>query len=319
MCALKMASHLSDVTGVAFLFDLQVGLWCGSGYYDVPIYSIDHWDIQGITVFRLAYVSKFKFSTKDNTYTREIASVLMRSRRNNTILDITGAIIFAGNDCVQILEGKKGDIDFLIEKIFRDERHSDFEILYKEDAPHRVFPEFRMRLYTQKTPSYQTALAALVENDPLFKKAASENPRLQFLPTGIGIDYVSWSTSSIEQEASSEEDIARKELDYEGKHLSISGWPKASKMVADAEFIGLISSLSGTGVDFKELKTKGLFGSETMLIRTLDELRFQGLLNVVSSVSEVEAEAVSEFTPPAPKRFSSVLRSFLFGMSSKQG
>jgi hypothetical protein len=61
------------------------------------------------------------------------------SRERNRALDITGCLIFAGGRFAQVLEGDRGAVTSLMDKIAHDPRHSDVTILEQGDIRVRRF------------------------------------------------------------------------------------------------------------------------------------------------------------------------------------
>ena len=92
---------------------------------------------------RLTYISRYAASLSQ----KAIKAIGEVSRRNNERDQITGVLLSFKNIFFQILEGDEEKIDYLYEKILRDQRHYDIMCLKAElDIPYRSFPEWSMEL-----------------------------------------------------------------------------------------------------------------------------------------------------------------------------
>jgi hypothetical protein len=92
---------------------------------------------------RLVYYSKNRISSVHHT-DGEIQSILSAARRNNSSCGITGALIFNSGIFAQVLEGELRAIETIFEKIQRDERHGEVQVLAFEKTPARTFPGWSM-------------------------------------------------------------------------------------------------------------------------------------------------------------------------------
>jgi hypothetical protein len=95
-------------------------------------------------LYRLVYVSKNRIPGTDAEVVAAVESILKASQATNAALHITGALIFNSGMFAQVLEGARRDIETLIERIMRDERHSDVEVLVFDRAASRAFPDWSM-------------------------------------------------------------------------------------------------------------------------------------------------------------------------------
>ena len=86
------------------------------------------------------------------------------ARKRNGELDITGCLIFAGGRFAQVLEGDRGAVMALMDKIARDPRHSEVTILEQGDIPARRFAGWELdyagpSFFVQRTISRPVAEA----------------------------------------------------------------------------------------------------------------------------------------------------------------
>lgn len=91
---------------------------------------------------RLTYISKFSRHLSP----QEIENIGAVSSERNRLNNITGVLLCLGEIFFQILEGEETKIDWLYEKILRDDRHTNILCLKLEtDITERLFPEWSMR------------------------------------------------------------------------------------------------------------------------------------------------------------------------------
>ena len=74
----------------------------------------------------------------------DISSILTTSVKNNELDNVTGMLLVAGSNVLQVLEGPKSAVDFKFARIAADPRHYDLLTLFDEDIAKRSFPNFSM-------------------------------------------------------------------------------------------------------------------------------------------------------------------------------
>jgi hypothetical protein len=89
---------------------------------------------------RLLYVSR-AVPALDH---EELLAILRRSRANNPAQGITGALCFSGGIFLQVLEGGRGSVNRLYNRIVADARHSEVELLAYEEVGERRFAGWSM-------------------------------------------------------------------------------------------------------------------------------------------------------------------------------
>ncbi len=91
---------------------------------------------------RITYVSTSTRPLSQATLD-EIASV---SARNNARSNVTGILLSGGDIFLQILEGEALEVDRVLERIRKDPRHDDLQLIKVENsAPDRLFPDWSMQ------------------------------------------------------------------------------------------------------------------------------------------------------------------------------
>lgn len=89
---------------------------------------------------QIVYYSISEEKNSDTT----VAEILEQSRKNNSLKDITGCLLFHNNVFLQLLEGKKNDIKNLFKVIKKDKRHSNVTLIIEENISDRMFPGWSM-------------------------------------------------------------------------------------------------------------------------------------------------------------------------------
>jgi Sensors of blue-light using FAD len=90
--------------------------------------------------FRLIYSSE----ATPGIAASELKAMLAESRIRNKAHGITGVLILVEGAFLQILEGKKDDVDNLMERIQRDPRHHDVKVFYEQEVDERAFASWSM-------------------------------------------------------------------------------------------------------------------------------------------------------------------------------
>lgn len=112
-------------------------------------------------IYTLVYVSSATHLFSEE----ELAEILRVSRENNTQRGITGLLLYADGNVIQILEGEKSAVETLYSRIAEDSRHRSILRLFTKKTDIRSFPEWSMgyALMTQaelseKLPGYDAML-----------------------------------------------------------------------------------------------------------------------------------------------------------------
>jgi hypothetical protein len=70
--------------------------------------------------------------------------ILLVSRKNNIDLGITGVLCHSGNVFLQVLEGGRGPVNELYNRIAQDPRHNQVTVLHYEEVTERCFAGWTM-------------------------------------------------------------------------------------------------------------------------------------------------------------------------------
>ncbi len=92
---------------------------------------------------RLKYLVYTSIASPDLTE-ESVQSMLAAAREHNASAEITGLLLFRSGTFIQFLEGAAEEIDLLISRIRRDDRHQDVRVIIEEPVDQRRFPDWRM-------------------------------------------------------------------------------------------------------------------------------------------------------------------------------
>ncbi len=74
----------------------------------------------------------------------QLVDLLMRSRRNNKRLSLSGMLLYRDAHFMQVLEGPEDAVRERMAIIAADPRHADVVVLLEESADDRLFPAWTM-------------------------------------------------------------------------------------------------------------------------------------------------------------------------------
>ena len=75
---------------------------------------------------------------------QDLAELLVQARANNERRAITGMLLYKDGRFIQILEGHEEQVQTSFERIRKDERHRDVDLLWLRYAQYRDFPDWTM-------------------------------------------------------------------------------------------------------------------------------------------------------------------------------
>ena len=110
-------------------------------------------------LFQLVYYSRNAMFSYSADLQAEIAGVLEVSRRNNTAVGVTGALLFNAGFFAQVLEGPRDAVEETFERIQLDDRHSDIVLVSCAPVKGRCFADWSMAHVgaATMTAGYETA------------------------------------------------------------------------------------------------------------------------------------------------------------------
>ena len=90
----------------------------------------------------------------------KLYKILVDSRVNNKLADVTGLLVYVDGRFLQVLEGEQEVISALLEKISKDRRHKDVQVVYKTGIERRTFNAWLMA-YVSPSPKELATWAGL--------------------------------------------------------------------------------------------------------------------------------------------------------------
>ena len=81
---------------------------------------------------------------RKNFSEEELDTLLVKARARNTARDITGLLLHADGNFLQVIEGPAEKIEALLERIHNDPRHGGLMVILDEDIAARDFGEWSM-------------------------------------------------------------------------------------------------------------------------------------------------------------------------------
>ena len=108
--------------------------------------------------------------------TDELDAILATSRRNNERDGLTGMLLYADGNFIQVLEGDDATIDALTLRLKDDPRHRDITVVARYPIPERQFPEWSMAFRRMDGSDPKVLASAFVNlKNPLFREEAGSN------------------------------------------------------------------------------------------------------------------------------------------------
>ena len=93
-----------------------------------------------MALIHLIYVSSALKEQNDT----ELDAILESAVRHNRLQNITGMLLYAGGNFLQVLEGEDTDVDQIFSVIEKDPRHHGIIVLEREAIPARSFEQWSM-------------------------------------------------------------------------------------------------------------------------------------------------------------------------------
>ena len=84
-------------------------------------------------------------STAEQLGQDDIAAILESCQRNNAAHQVTGLLLYNGRNFLQLLEGERNDLEWVMRRIEHDSRHHGISRLYDEPTSARACPDWLMK------------------------------------------------------------------------------------------------------------------------------------------------------------------------------
>lgn len=93
-----------------------------------------------MALIHLIYVS----TAREEFDTAELDRILESAARHNALQNVSGMLLYAGGNFMQVLEGEESAVDETYARVDKDPRHSDVYLLVREPISQRDFAQWRM-------------------------------------------------------------------------------------------------------------------------------------------------------------------------------
>ena len=123
-------------------------------------------------VFRILYCSRNLIEGAPALQFSEIDQILTTARTNNSLHQVTGALLFNSGYFAQVLEGPRLAIERIFEKIQRDQRHGEVTVLESGQTARRDFPDWSMAYVQPPSEAHATDLATALDQAMLHPAAS---------------------------------------------------------------------------------------------------------------------------------------------------
>lgn len=230
---------------------------------------------------------------------------------------VTGVFLVSDNYLLQVAEGESEHLSRMIYILNRNDNIIDTNVIANQTIERPVFPGWTIRVLDNMADNRQSFLGkiGLLLAKDIHLKSDLDALRLSYF---FDLKDALSRANSKQSNAPTEAQQNQAEIDFEGKMLSLTQWPKPSQLRLTVETMNLCSQLVGKTTSYEALKTLGIFSSEQGLRDSLNRLNSFGTLNVSSSGTGIQDNsAPSNVTPLTKKignrgdRFSRVLRRFI--------
>lgn len=117
-------------------------------------------------MYELLYTSVARKKLTEN----ELLDIMTSAKKNNSLIGVTGMLVYYDCEIMQILEGDKSAVQALFKKISQDERHTLVKVFYSGEIKERSFSNWCMEsviLDEQKLKKYVYSDKELVSENPL--------------------------------------------------------------------------------------------------------------------------------------------------------
>ena len=100
---------------------------------------------------RLVYRSRNLLTGSDLRVEAAMEKIVTRSESNNARAGVSGALVAVGDAFVQVLEGPQAAVEGVFERICRDLRHTELQVVDVCEAPTRSFENWGMKRIVTST------------------------------------------------------------------------------------------------------------------------------------------------------------------------
>ncbi len=129
---------------------------------------------------KVVYCSRNLIEGDAATRDAEISQILETARKNNSQVNVTGALLFSTDHFAQVLEGPQQAVEAIFERIQHDSRHGDVTILESLTSEQRDFSEWSMAYVSPEECALTPEVDARLQ-DAMHKNSAAGQEVLDLL------------------------------------------------------------------------------------------------------------------------------------------
>jgi hypothetical protein len=114
------------------------------------------------TMIQILYSSTFT----GHDHQKSIDEILLKSRKNNQVNNLSGILLFRNGDFLQLIEGEKINVYYTLKKIRDDQRHMNMKMLYEGEIQKRIFEGWQMafKFEKDKNPELQKMVLEVIDS-----------------------------------------------------------------------------------------------------------------------------------------------------------
>ncbi len=132
-------------------------------------------------------VYRSEYAGDDGSFQSDLAAITREAIEHNSAQDITGVLLHHNHVFVQVLEGSTDGLELLMNKLRKDRRHRNIEVLLDGRIRVRAFSDWSMRAFDLNDES-SLSLPILQQLTDTFRRSFStaESTLMQFHQVMLG-------------------------------------------------------------------------------------------------------------------------------------
>ena len=214
---------------------------------------------------------------------------------------VTGVFLVSDNYLLQVAEGGSEHLSRMIYILNRNDNIIDTNVIANQTIERPILPGWTIRVLDNMADNRQSFLGkiGLLLAKDIHLKSELDALRLSyFFDLKDALSRASAKESNVPREAQQNQ----AEIDFKGKILSMTRWPKPSQFRLTVETMNLCSHLVGKTTSYEALRTSSIFSSEQGLRDSLNRLNAFGALNVSSSGTGIQDHSAPSNVTPLTKK-----------------
>lgn len=238
--------------------------------------------------------------------TSQLMALYNESRIFNNENGVKGVFLVSKDIILQVLEGKSEKVAEATYRFRRSKYIDNFSVVLNNNIENPLFKNWPLRFVNKSNSAHCDFIQNLA-------KILKPKLNIQAKSDRIALDTIFDTSNTVISFPKENTDVENKNdenpvnQNFEGKALSVSGWPKATKIPMTPPLIKTCSLMSSAYIDYNELVDRKIWPTQKELNSFLHILDGLGLLKVADS----EPHEEQPVAVAANDRFSSLLRRFI--------